>query len=388
MALDPLELPATAFSLAALGEETMGLFSLDGQFLRVVRNLITPDHPWGKPRGLEDLNSSRRRILSHFSERQQQELGFDCAGPESKAEVGDVITTIEFDDHPEIGSMQELRAAEGPVRTRSWASDLRNVRRHWFRVWSEASQLQRIGAIVVACLLTLYLAGAVLYKTLYPEISLLDAINIATVLIFDGYSNMFAQLKLPFPIRPWLLAYSLLLTMSGTLATGMLYAFLTGKVLSAKFRLRRHARVPAGNHTVVLGLDRLGKRVAGLLKDLQRPVVGVSEHEVDPDALSGIPIVFGNLRDALQRANCAQAASVVVLTDDDVTNLELALMAGRMNAGCHLIIRTDDPKFGRNISALVPRAHGMSVFTMAAEAFAAAALGERVISLLAFDTRP
>ena len=140
--------------------------------------------------------------------------------------------------------------------------------------------------------------------------------------------------------------------------------------------------MPLANHTVVLGLDGLGMRVVRLLKDLHRPVIGVNETEIDPDALPGIPVIYGNLREALRRANCGRATSVVALTEDDVTNLELALMAGRMNPGCHLVIRTDDPEFGRNVSALVPRAQAMSVYTLAAEAFTTAALGERVISLL------
>jgi voltage-gated potassium channel Kch len=41
MILDIAELPATAFTLAAMGEETVGLLTVDGRFLRVVEKQIT-----------------------------------------------------------------------------------------------------------------------------------------------------------------------------------------------------------------------------------------------------------------------------------------------------------------------------------------------------------
>jgi Trk K+ transport system NAD-binding subunit len=126
----------------------------------------------------------------------------------------------------------------------------------------------------------------------------------------------------------------------------------------------------------------LGRRVAELLIDLNRPVVGISGTELDPGLLPYVRLITGDPRESLKKANSATAASVVVLTDDDVANLELALMAARINPNCNLVIRTDDDEFGRNARALAPHTQAMSVYALSAEAYAAAALGEKVLSVL------
>src|SRR5262249_48646839 len=115
------------------------------------------------------------------------------------------------------------------------------------------------------------------------------------VLIFDGYSNMFAQLKLPFPIPLWLLLFSLLMTMSGAIVTGILYAYLTTRVLSARLHFRRrHHRVPNCDHVVIVGAGSLGRRVATLLDELGQDVVLVSCDEPDADVLPNLPVITGD----------------------------------------------------------------------------------------------
>ena len=119
-----------------------------------------------------------------------------------------------------------------------------------------------------------------------------------------------------------------------------------------------------------------------MLRDLRHPVAAADERELEADILPGIPVVTGSLRQAILKVNCARASSVVILTEDDVTNLELALLAARMNENCNLVVRTDDPEFGESVSTLAPRAHTMSTYALSAEAFAAAALGERILGLI------
>jgi hypothetical protein len=65
MALDIDELPATAFSLAAIGDETVGLLFVDGEFLGVVEKRIAAGDRWAQGRELFDLNTRSRRLLHH-----------------------------------------------------------------------------------------------------------------------------------------------------------------------------------------------------------------------------------------------------------------------------------------------------------------------------------
>jgi Trk K+ transport system NAD-binding subunit len=91
---------------------------------------------------------------------------------------------------------------------------------------------------------------------------------------------------------------------------------------------------------------------------------------------------MGDLYQSLTKANYAAAKSIMAMTDDDVTNLELALTSAQLNPSCQLVVRTDDAEFGRDVTSLAPHTHAMSIYALAAEAFAAAALGEKVLNLL------
>jgi Trk K+ transport system NAD-binding subunit len=382
IALDVAELPATAFALAAIGDETIGLFSVDGQILRVVENRITAEHRWRQAVELYDLNTRGRRVLHWSSASDPKPIDFHGWDPAQRVAEGDHVVSIEFHErtlHPDA-------AATGmQIAARLSAFSLKSIRAGIKQVWTTVRHY-RLTATVAGAVLLLHIVGVLFYWVRYPQVTLLDAFNVATVLIFDGYSNMFAQLKLPFPIPFWLLLFSLTMTMAGAIFTGILYAYLTARVLSARLIFRRwQGRIPEANHIVVVGVGLLGKRVAELLSTLGHPVACIAEEELDPGVLPNIPVVIGDPRQGLQKVNCQTADSIAVLTNDDIANLEIGLMAARMNENCNLVIRTDDAEFGRNVKSLAPHTQTMSVYALSAEAYAAAALGEKVLSLMRIE---
>jgi Trk K+ transport system NAD-binding subunit len=377
-ALDIAELPATAFTLAAIGNETIGLLSVDGEFLRVVEKRIEATNPWVEGRELHDLNTRSLRVLHHSPNGNRQPVNFHGWNPNEPVQPGDILAYVEFYQPARLA--ESSAAGNEPARRRdlTWSS----IRSRIGRLWTGSNQIQRIAALTAAVLILLHATGVVLYKLEYPELRLLDAFNVATVLIFDGYSNMFAQLKLPFPISLGMLLFSLIMTMAGAVVMGMVYAFITARVLSARLQLRRRpGRIPRAKHVVVIGMGPLGRRIAELLTDLRHPVVGVSIKELDAELLPGIPVIRGDPRQCLKKANCMTAASIMAMTDDDVANLELALLSAQLNQNCQLVVRTDDAEFGRNVTALAPHTQAMSIYALSAEAFAACALGERVLNL-------
>jgi Trk K+ transport system NAD-binding subunit len=386
IAFNAMELPAPAFSLAALGKEIIGLFSLDDRLMRVVQTQVDGGHRWTDARRLYDLDNRHRRILSKSGQSLAVQAGtatspFFNWDPYATAQVGDVITSIEFSETRRAGAKRRVsrRRYFRAFFRRRWRGLPKRLR----VLLSEATPAQRVIALCGLLMLALAAATSLFYKLAYPDESIEEALNVGAVLLLAGYASLFAQRKLPFEISPFLLTFSLLVSIVGTVATGVLYAYLTGKVLAARLQFRRRQYpIHKADHIIVLGLGRLGRRVVALLHDMQQPVVGINETELESDALPGVPVVVGDLRRSLEPANCAQAAGVMALTDDDVVNLELALMAARSNPRAKLVIRADNPSFAGNISALVTRASALGVYTLSAEAFAAAALGEKVISLL------
>jgi Trk K+ transport system NAD-binding subunit len=138
---------------------------------------------------------------------------------------------------------------------------------------------------------------------------------------------------------------------------------------------------------VLLGLGPLGEEIGRLLGELRRPFVAVTETNPPADTAPDIPLVVGSLEDAMSKAHLHRARSIVALGEDEVKNLEAALIARTKSPRCTVVIRTDDTHFSRNVAKLVSGARPLGVYALAAEAFAAAAFGENVHDLLHIDDR-
>ena len=382
VAYEPTRLSADAFALAALGDDTLGVFNLEGRSVRVAQKTIAPDDGWAGRRALFELDSHLMRILT--TAQAPATGGFCAYDPDAVVRPGDRITYLELDAGFEdlaLASAAALRKKEERALS-SLQRVLDGLRARWLR----AARTQQVVVLSAFVLSAFYIASVALYEHQYPDITLHDAMSISVVLVAGGFDNIFASLKLPFPIPGWLHVYSILESIAGTIFIGIVYAFLTERVLSARFQFRsRRPPIPNGNHVAIIGLGRVGTRVASILQDLKTPLVGSDQRELEPSTLPQMPFVAGNGAEVLEKLNFATAASVMALTGDEVANLEIALLARARNQTCRLVIRTEDPHFSRNVSQLVPRASALGVHDLAAEAFAAAALGERILGVMRID---
>src|SRR5262249_33072917 len=153
------ELPATALSLAAIGDETVGLFSVDGQLLRVVENHITPKHRWSQSRKLHDLNTRSRRVLHRTQAADRQPIDFHGWDPSELVQVGDIVVCIEFNEPTQSraqGSDGNKRAWRMP--SLSWSS----FRARISRLWSGCSNTQKLAMLAAGILITLHITGVLL----------------------------------------------------------------------------------------------------------------------------------------------------------------------------------------------------------------------------------
>jgi Trk K+ transport system NAD-binding subunit len=383
-AIEPTAISADAFALEALGDETLGLFELGGKLIRVgaveVESGRHIEH-----RRLGDFESHSARLLAVTREGAARPPGFHDWDPDGTAAAGDVLTFVEIDgSDPNLDSARRGADVSEPAGRRSIAEAWRGFR----SVWTGGTPTQRAALLCAIVIPAIFLIGSVLYKEHYKDISWHDALNVSSVLIIGGYDNVFGALKLPFPIPVWLHLFSFAQTVAGTLFVGIVYAFLTERVLSARFQFRRRRPpMPRANHTVLVGMGRVGKAVASRLDGLRRPIAATDRNDLDPAELPDLPFVAGDAAQALERLNIENARCLMALTDDEVANLELALQVRAANPAIDLVIRTDDPYFSKNISELVPRAHALGVNALAGEAFAAAAFGEDILSLFRVNGR-
>ncbi|MBN1178085.1 MAG: NAD-binding protein [Anaerolineae bacterium] len=133
------------------------------------------------------------------------------------------------------------------------------------------------------------------------------------------------------------------------------------------------------NHVVVCGLGRVGYRVALQLLTMQQEVVGVESDATGPflDAIQaeGVPVLIGDARnrDMLEKAGVAVASAIVACTEDDLTNLEIALDARDLNPDIKVVMRMFDQRLAERIRKGFGIHTAFSTSALAAPALAAAA---------------
>lgn len=132
------------------------------------------------------------------------------------------------------------------------------------------------------------------------------------------------------------------------------------------------------NHIVLIGLGHLGYRVTQKLFELDRDVA-VIELNPDEDLIAetqamGIPVLKDDARRevALQAAGVAKARAIILCTQNDSMNLQIAFKARRINPQIRVVLRIFDDDFGQSLQDQFGF-RAMSATGMAAPTFAAAA---------------
>ncbi|MBF2036335.1 MAG: NAD-binding protein [Leptolyngbyaceae cyanobacterium T60_A2020_046] len=403
VAFEPTQLVASAFALAAFGEDLLGFFQLGDQQFRVVRQTIAPDHPWCNQRLVHELDTRSRRVLRHLKadiaalppdEQANRVENPDSASaqfytwlPNSPIRSGDVVVTVSANGEEH----RAPRLLNLPPRSRRspkllWLQIRRrlNVALVLQEFWrtSYEKQIRRVALLCGATVVGLCLLGTGLLSIAGLSPNPVDAFYTTVVLLLGGYGDLFSDFALTEPIPWWLRLFSLVLTLAGTAFIGVLYALLTEKLLTLKFEfLAKRPPVPDRDHVVIIWLGRVGRQVARLLQDLKQPVVGITDQAIAADVLPQMPLLSGPISTALESANLPTAKSIVAVSDDEMQNLELGLMAHRANPDCRLIIRTYEQVFTDKVAQLFPYAQVLCASALSAEAFAGAAFGENVVSL-------
>jgi Trk K+ transport system NAD-binding subunit len=134
------------------------------------------------------------------------------------------------------------------------------------------------------------------------------------------------------------------------------------------------------NHIILVGLGHLGFRVVQELYELDRDVVIIEKDPADElitqTQAMGYPVIVGDARreEELQGANITKADSLIICTQNDSVNLQIAFNARRRNPNIKVVIRIFDDEFGRTISEQFGF-RAMSATGMSAPVFATAAAG-------------
>lgn len=399
VALDPVDLPAAAFAVAGIGEGTLGLFQIGDRKLRVVECTLTDEHYRFVRTPAYLLHRKNSRILS-LTGQANDRLFFQWQ-PEQVMQVGDKIAFIECVDQDLMTTQQRniefiaapsspwqrFRQIVGRINQAAfWQTQWRKLKT-WFK--SERSRQLVLWGIITAFML--WAISAIVLFTNVPNISWQKAISASMVLLLGGFGDVFGGLEedqAPF----WIVIYCLAITLVSLLFLLGIVGLIADQILSSKFEFfKRSLPLPTRDHIVLIGFGRLGQRIADLLFKLKMPMIIVSENPHDSDLITKVPWMTGNIIQELGKANLSKAKSVISVTDDQMLNLEAALLAREANKHqqqpINLAIRTYDRYFSENLADLLPSSQSFCAYALSAEAFAGAAFGENMLSLFRLNQR-
>src|ERR1700752_2868571 len=144
------------------------------------------------------------------------------------------------------------------------------------------------------------------------------------------------------------------------------------------------------NHIVLVGLGHLGYRVAQKLHEMGKSGVIVelkaAQHTVIAARTMGIPVIEEDARNptALDAANIKDARTIILASQDDAMNLQIALKARSLNPNIQVVIRIFDEDFAHALQDQFGFI-AMSATEMAAPVFAAAAAGADVTNPISIE---
>ena len=143
-------------------------------------------------------------------------------------------------------------------------------------------------------------------------------------------------------------------------------------------------------HIVLVGLGHLGYRVAQKLHEMGENVVvleiQMGIHTTLAARDMGIPVIQADARHAgsLESANIMAARTIILASQDDAMNLQIALKARSLNPGIQVVIRIFDEDFAHSLQEQFGFI-ALSATEMAAPVFAAAAAGSDVTNPISIE---
>jgi voltage-gated potassium channel len=259
-----------------------------------------------------------------------------------------------------------------------------------WREWCFARAAVRHFRVTFLLIGGLLLGGGVLFRLLEPEKchSFPRAVYYTWVLVFG-------QPPEEFPVSGTLQAMFFIVPLLGLLVIleGLVEFAL---ILRDRRRYERSwCKVMAAslsNHIILVGLGKLGYRTYRLLRQLGEEVV-VIEHNAQNQFLEdirrdGSPLFVGDARREafLDDANAAKARSIILATNHDMVNLEVALDARRINPQIRVVMRMFDQTIADKVREGFNLQVAMSQSALSAPAFVTAALeGSTITSVVLGD---
>lgn len=207
--------------------------------------------------------------------------------------------------------------------------------------------------------------------------------------IFAAFGLMFFESTLSFPHNIFLRILYFLIPIAGVgaLADGVLRfgsALINKQNRGEKWQIAMASTL--NEHVIVCGAGKIGFRVILELRKLGREVVVIERNAdgrfIDKLRSMSIPLIIADARrsETLYKANIERAAAIIPCTEDELTNLDIALDARDIKPDIKVVLRMFDPDLARRVEKGFGIHTALSTSAIAAPVFAASALDLNVKS--------
>ncbi|MCA1899984.1 MAG: TrkA family potassium uptake protein [Chloroflexi bacterium] len=236
------------------------------------------------------------------------------------------------------------------------------------------------------------LGGGVLYdlaarRLNEPTDSLVESIYTVLTLTFLQPPNR------EFPHHPALQAFHFLMPLIGVVMLAQGLADFGSLLFNRRARGKEWEMAIASTmnrHTVLVGLGHLGYRVALKLHEIGEQIAVIeanpSSDTVNEARSLGIPVIHDDATraSALDGARIRNAHTIILASQNDSVNLQIALKARSMNPSIRVVIRIFDEEFAHALQDQFGFI-ALSATEMAAPVFAAAAAGADITNPISVE---
>lgn len=356
-------LAAPIFSFAALGNKAIGQLKLHHQTWPIQEIIIDENHPWLGLK-LSDLWDNSSRMLIYYLPANGE---MDLVSAVTKGQC------LKKGDHLIVGTKPTIRIKRRSLLEK-FHKAIANLRQYQHYV-------RPVILVTLSLLLTIAVA-TVTYLSVNFQITPVDAIYFSVGMITGAGGNEKVAETSPDSIK----LFTAIMMIVGAGVVGICYALLNDFILGSRFKqFWDAARVPTRQHYIICGLGGIGIEIVRQLHHQGHEMVVI---ESDPKnrflhtARSlGVPVIQedATLPATLKAANIERATSIIIVTSDDMVNVEVALTAKAISPHMLVVLRTSDIQLGQSFQEVFDFDTVLCPSELATHSFAAAALGGKIL---------
>jgi len=270
---------------------------------------------------------------------------------------------------------------------------MKSMIRSWKATWRDTLILLNEFKTPLFIFIIAIIGGGLLYYAIANGVGEKNLVHSPSEAIFIVLTAAFLQPSGEFPKHYALQLFHFFMPLVGIIILAQGLADFGSLLFNRRARSKEWEMAVAStmkNHIVLVGLGHLGYRVAQRLHEMGKSVVVIelaaATHTVIAARGMGITVTEEDARNstALEGANIRSAQTIILASQNDAMNLQIALKARSLNPNLQVVIRIFDEDFAHALHDQFGFI-ALSATEMAAPVFAAAAAGADVTNPISIE---